>query len=69
MVLGHTPVSAGIDPSRARNCLMQAEIVEMVVEPGLARPFSLQKPSIFCLRKPIFGGSGGIRTYDQLTRE
>ena len=31
-VLWHTLVSAGIDPSGARNCLMRAEFVEMVVE-------------------------------------
>ena len=30
--LRHTPVSAGIDPSGARNRLMRAEVVEMVVE-------------------------------------
>jgi hypothetical protein len=31
-VIWHTPVSAGIDSSAARNCLMQVEVVEMVVE-------------------------------------
>jgi len=31
-VLWHTSVSAGIDPYEARNCLMRAEVVEMVVE-------------------------------------
>ena len=48
-VLWHTPVSAGIDPSEARKCLMRADVVEMVVEQGLPERFSLGKPSIFGL--------------------
>ena len=31
-VLWHTSVSVGTDPYEARNCLMRAEVVEMVVE-------------------------------------